>query len=274
MIGDTATGSPLRALSAHNAIAARAAADAGCEALWVSGLEVSASLGLPDTNVLTVHDMIPMVSAIRSLVELPVVVDVDNAGGSVDSAVRYGRELSRAGVAAVCLEDSAYPKCNSFSTRRHQRLADPELVCEQIAALRSAAADLLIIGRTEALICGAGLAEALTRAEVYASAGADMALVHSKDPSGAEALAVARAWQSDVPLAVVPTAFPSLTWRDLGDAGFRMCIYANQLSRAAAAAMRQVAMDIMTAGTVGEGTQMSTVDELLRLADPENAACL
>jgi len=102
----------------------------------------------------------------------------------------------------------------------------------------------------------------------------DVVLVHSKDPSGAEALAVARSWRGGAPLAVIPTAFPSLTWRELGEAGFRMCIYANQLSRAAAAAMRRVAVDIMTAGTVADDAQLSTVDELLRLADPENAACL
>lgn len=103
------SGAPLRAVGAVNAMAAQVATEVGFDALWVSGLETSATLGLPDANLIGVDDLISVVSAVGRASTLPVIVDVDNAGGSVAAARRYVTDLARAGAAAVCLEDSAYP---------------------------------------------------------------------------------------------------------------------------------------------------------------------
>lgn len=261
------TGIPVRAVGAVNALAATAAAGAGFDALWVSSLEVSAAAGLADANVLGVRDLCDVVLAIGRTVHLPVVVDVDNAGGSADSARRCAFDLARAGVAALCLEDSAYPKCNSFSTHRTQGLADIGVVADQLREMRRASDDLVLIARTEALIAGAPFSQALERARHYAMHGADAVLIHSRDPSGDEALRTAREWSSPVPLVTVPTAFPHLGWQELGRAGFAMCIYANQLSRAALAGMRAAAKEL--AGTGSAGTvPLATVGELLAIGDP------
>jgi len=76
------TGAPVRAVGASNALAATAAAGAGFDALWVSSLEVSAAAGLADANVLGVRDLCDVVLAVGRTAHLPVVVDVDNAGGA------------------------------------------------------------------------------------------------------------------------------------------------------------------------------------------------
>src|SRR5262249_4209680 len=131
-----AAGIPLRAVGAVNALAARVAAEAGFDALWVSGLEVSASLGLPDENVLGSRDLADVVLALGRAAGLPVIVDIDNAGGSAATARRFGDDLARAGAAALCVEDSAYPKVNSFAVHRRQQLAGPALMGDQLAAMR------------------------------------------------------------------------------------------------------------------------------------------
>ncbi|MFI6743433.1 isocitrate lyase/phosphoenolpyruvate mutase family protein [Nonomuraea sp. NPDC050451] len=266
---------PLRAIGAPNAIAARAAADAGCDALWVSGLEVSTAAGLPDANLVSVRDLTGVVAALDAVSDRPIIVDVDNAAGSFDGARRYARELWRSGAAALCIEDSAYPKCNSFSSGRRQGLADLTLICDQIREIRQTVGDdLVLIGRTEGLICDAGFPETLKRAECMVDAGADAVLVHSKDTTGTEALRVAAEWALDTPLVTVPTAFLHLGWAGLGAAGFRLCIYANHLTRSAAWAMRRTAIDLMSNGQISRPEELLSVNDLLRMTDPSNGADL
>ncbi|MFD7866011.1 hypothetical protein [Streptomyces sp. NPDC059783] len=43
------------------------------------------------------------------------------------------------------------------------------------------------------------MTEAARRAEAYAACGADSVLIHSKDPTGQQALATAAAWPGSVP---------------------------------------------------------------------------
>ncbi|MFG3552613.1 isocitrate lyase/phosphoenolpyruvate mutase family protein [Streptomyces sp. NPDC047725] len=268
---------PLLAIGAVNALAAHVAAESGFDALWVSGLEVSAASGLPDANVLGPRDLSDVVASLGRVTELPVVVDIDNAGGSGRTAERFAYDLLRAGAAAVCLEDSAYPKCNSFAAHRAQSLADRDLLCEQVGRIRKIAGDgLVVVARTEALIAGEDMATAIARAEAYAEAGADAVLIHSKDATGEQARAIGRAWSHDVPLVSVPTAFPDLSAAELGEAGFHLCIYANQLSRAALAGMRAAARQFRRGGSFRSTVagSLAEVGDLMRVGEPEALSCV
>jgi phosphoenolpyruvate phosphomutase len=268
---------PLLAIGAVNALAAHVAAEAGFDTLWVSGLEVSAASGLPDANVLGPRDLSDVVASLGRVTELPVIVDIDNAGGSGRTAERFAYDLMHAGAAAVCVEDSAYPKCNSFAAHRAQSLADRDLLCEQVGRIRKVAGDgLVIVARTEALIAGEDLATAIARAEAYAAAGADGILIHSKDATADQARAIGRAWNHRVPLVSVPTAFPDLSAAELGEAGFRLCIYANQLSRAALAGMRTAARQFRRGESFRSTVagSLAEVGDLMRIGEPEALSCL
>lgn len=268
-------GTPLRAIGAANALAARAGADAGFDALWISGLEVSTGLGLPDENVLGPSDLAAVVTAVRRVVDLPIIVDIDNAGGGTATAQRVAADLARAGADGLCLEDSRYPKINSFATHRDQHLADEEQVCAQLEQMRAAAPELVLIARTETLICGGSVPEAIERVSSYVEAGADAVLMHSKDSSGKQALASAAGWQQSgtEPLVSIPTAFPQLSAQELAAAGFTLVIYANQLARASFAAMQAAARGYMQSGefTLG-GAALPSVQDLLQVADPNAKA--
>ncbi len=99
------------------------------------------------------------------------------------------------------------------------------------------------------------------------------AFIHSKDPSGEQALATAAAWRNPAPLVVIPTAFPQVSGHELGIAGFALCIYANQLSRAALAGMRTAAERIASGGAL-DTSVLAPFGDLLRVGQSDARACI
>ena len=89
--------------------------------------------------------------------------------------------MERLGVSAVIIEDKIYPKRNSLDASANQDLEDPTAFAEKIQAGKQVAIsqDFMIISRLESLISGAGLADALDRAEQYILAGTDGIMIHS-----------------------------------------------------------------------------------------------
>lgn len=231
---------PAVIVGAHNPVAASFIEDAGFDGIWISSLEMSLMHGIDDRNLLGLHEIAESIHYIRSATRLPIVVDADNGYGSVEATARAVYEYEAMGANGICIEDSSFPKVNSFATggglldvREHER---------RIRAAKESQSDpdFLVIARTETLIRGGSIEEAVERSRAYCAAGADIALMHSKVRSGQEALSAAAAWDGKVALATVPTAFPQLTLSQLGEAGFSLVIYANQLLRASLQAIQEV----------------------------------
>jgi phosphoenolpyruvate phosphomutase len=232
-------------VGAHNPVVAALIETAGFDGIWISSLEMSLMHALDDRNLLGIHEVAESVHYIRSATGLPIVVDADNGYGAAENTRRAVREYEAVGANAVCIEDSVFPKVNSFAgadidllpVAEHQR---------RIAAAKAAQQDrdFLVIARTEALIRDRGFDEALTRCKAAAAAGADMVLMHSKEKGGEQALQAARAWDGGLPLAVVPTAFPEIAPTELHMAGFSLVIYANQLLRASVRAVQDALMGL------------------------------
>jgi 2-methylisocitrate lyase-like PEP mutase family enzyme len=77
----------------------------------------------------------------------------------------------------------------------------------------------LVMARTEALIAGLGRAEALRRGAAYVEAGADAVLIRSKEKTPDEILEFCRSWPGPVPLVLVPTAYPQLSFAEIAAVG-------------------------------------------------------
>ena len=99
--------------------------------------------------------------------------------------------------------------------------------------------DFIIVARTEALIRGYGINEAVKRARHYAECGADMVMIHSRETTGKEALSIPKKWKPSVPLVIVPTKFPKVTNKQLFNAGFSVVVLANQTERIKIKAIRE-----------------------------------
>ena len=238
------------AAGAHDALSAKLAEEAGFDAIWASGFGISAVQALPDANILTLTETLEAVRRIVDAVDIPVIADCDNGYGNAINVMRTAAEFERAGAAGICIEDNEFPKRCSFYAGVRRELVPVGEHARKIQAATSARRDasFLVIARTEALIAGLGLDEALLRARAYADAGADAVLVHSKSRDFRELQEFSRKWDKAVPLVAVPTTYPEVTVEELEQAGFSLAIFANQALRAAIVAMRDTLREIRREG--------------------------
>ena len=245
-----ARGPLVLAAGAHDALSAKLAEEAGFDAIWASGFGISAVQAVPDANILTLTETLEAVRHIVDAVRIPVVADCDNGYGNAINVMRTVGEFERAGAAGICIEDNDFPKRCSFYAGVRRDLVAVDEHARKIQAATAARRDpaFAVIARTEALIAGLGVEEALARARAYAAAGADAVLVHSKARDFGELASFAAAWDGPVPLVAVPTTYPGVTAGELSERGFRMAIFANQALRAAIVAMREALGEIRHSG--------------------------
>ena len=254
-------------MEAHSGLSAKIVEEAGFQGVWASGLSISAMLGLRDNNEASWTQALDIFEYMADATALPILVDGDTGYGNFNNVRRLVRKLGERGIAGVCLEDKLFPKTNSFLGER-QPLADIAEFCGRIRAGKDSQTDdnFSIVARTEALISGHSMDEALRRAEAYHAAGADAILVHSKQPNATEIIDFMQRWDRRCPIVIVPTMYYSTPAATFRRAGISLVIWANHLVRASIAAMRDTAARI--AGTESllevEG-RVTSVREIFRL---------
>ena len=184
---------PIVVAGAHSGLSARLVELAGFDAIWASGFEISAAYAVPDANVLTQTETLAAAREMADATKIPVIADCDNGFGNAINVIRTVRDYEAAGIAAICIEDNVFPKRCSFYEGVRRELAGIEEHARKVRAAKDArrTEEFAVIARTEALIAGWGMDEALARAHAYADAGADMVLVHSKQKTFDELKALA-----------------------------------------------------------------------------------
>lgn len=253
-------------MEAHDALSGAIAKRAGFKGLWASGLSIASSLGYRDANEASWSQLVDVVERIVDATELPVLVDGDGGFGNFNNARLLARKLRQRGAAGIALEDTCFPKMNSFVGDRHP-LADIDEFSGRVRAVKDAVGEeLVLVARIEALIAGYGMEEAMIRASAYATAGADAILIHSRKSTPEEIVSFASAWQNRLPVVIVPTKYyrtPASAYRD---AGISTVIWANHSMRAAIAAMRRVCGRIVAEeGIAGIEPEVASLDEVFEL---------
>ena len=254
-------------MEAHNGLSARIVEEAGFGGIWASGLTISASLGLRDSNEASWTQVLEVLEYMADSTKLPILIDGDTGHGNFNNVRRFVRKLCERGVAGVCIEDKLFPKTNSFIGEA-QPLADVDEFCGRIKAGKDSQTndDFVFVARVEALISGRGMQEALRRAEAYHAAGADAILIHSKQKTAAEILAFSELWAKRCPLVIVPTMYYATPTDHFRSAGISTVIWANHLLRAAVVAMRETAENIeANKSLVQIEDRIAPVSELFRL---------
>jgi len=220
------TGELIVAPGVFDGISASLVARIGFAAGYLTGAGVAAAgFGLPDIGLLTLTEMAERARMLtRVLGPVPLIADADTGYGAPLNVVRTVREYEAAGVAAIQLEDQAFPK-------RCGHLPDKELVSAEdfVAKLRAAVdartdPDLVIIARTDAR-GPLGLDEAIARANTYAGAGADVVFVEAPQDAG-EIERIAK--EVDAPLLinlVIGGLTPSESTERLQDLGYAIAIH-------------------------------------------------
>jgi 2-methylisocitrate lyase-like PEP mutase family enzyme len=157
----------------------------GFRAGYLTGAGVAASgFGLPDIGLVTQTEMAERARMIVGVLgDTPLIADADTGYGAVLNVVRTVREYEAAGVAAIQLEDQAFPKkCGHLPDK--ELLGQGEFV-EHLSAALEARTDpeLVVIARTDAR-GPLGLDAAIARANAYAEAGADVIFVEAPQSAG------------------------------------------------------------------------------------------
>ncbi|SDX68786.1 2-Methylisocitrate lyase, PEP mutase family [Albimonas donghaensis] len=172
------TGEMVVAPGAFDGITGRMVASAGFPAVYMTGAGTSMTLGYPDYGLITMTEMVANAQRIVHASDLPLISDADTGYGNELNVWRTVQEFERAGVAAIHIEDQAFPK-------KCGHLDDKELASREdfAAKIRAAAAarrspDFTIIARTDAR-GPAGLDEAIARGNLALAAGADMIFVEA-----------------------------------------------------------------------------------------------
>ena len=259
---------PLQVPGAVNAYCALLAEKSGFKALYLSGAGVAnASFGMPDLGITTLGDVLEDARRVTAATELPLLVDVDTGFGSAFNIARTVREMERAQVAAIHLEDQEQAK--RCGHRPNKATVAVEEMCDRLKAAvdERRDGDFVIMARTDAF-AREGRAAAVERAAAYVEAGADMIFAEALSTLDDYA-AFTRAIRA--PVLANLTEFgltPQFTVAELDKAGVKIVLYPLSAFRA----MSRTALRVYEA-IRRDGTQravldaMQTRDELYSVLD-------
>lgn len=163
--------------AAFNALSATLIEKAGFEATILGGQVLTTSVkGLPDYGYLNLTDMVQICHSVRNVTDLAMFVDADTGYGNAVNVVNTVRELELAGAQGLFIEDQqSPPRCGNVAGR--ELIEADEMVGKVRAAVSARESDEFIIcARTDARGV-LGPDEAISRANAYAAAGADMTFV-------------------------------------------------------------------------------------------------
>lgn len=250
---------------AFNALVARAAAQAGFEACYISGGATANVAGYPDIGLVTLTEMCRTIREVADASKLPVIADADTGYGEVECCIRTVVEYERAGAAALHVEDQVFPKrCGHLDGKD---LVPPSAMCEKVAAMARyrLSRDFVIIARTDARHV-TGFEDAVKRANLYREAGADMIFPEGLQTQQ-EFADFAKA--SPGPLLANMTEFgktPDITAERFQELGYRVVIYPLSMMRLAMGEVARGLAALKRDGSVRESLpRMQTRKELYSL---------
>jgi methylisocitrate lyase len=259
---------PLQVVGAVNAYSAIMAEKTGHKALYLSGGGVAAcSFGTPDLGITSLKDVLEDAFRITDASALPLLVDIDTGWGGAFNIARCIREMERAGVAGVHIEDQVMQK--RCGHRPNKAIISKDEMVDRVKAAVDARKndDFVIMARTDALAVE-GMDSAIERALACVEAGADMIFP--------EAMVELQQYQQFVEAVGVPAlanitefgATPLFTVDELASVGVKLALYPLSAFRAASLAALKVYETILNDGTQKESiAAMQTRMELYDFLD-------
>lgn len=240
---------PLQIVGVINAYVALMAKKIGVKSIYLSGAGVAnSSYGLPDLGLTTLDNVLEDVRRITSVVDLPLLVDIDTGFGSAFMIERTIKEMIKAGAAAVHIEDQISAK--RCGHRPGKAMVSTGEMVDRIKAAVDARSDndFVIMARTDAFAIE-GLDKTLERAAAYKEAGADMLFPEAL--TGLDQYGIFKK-TLHMPILANMTEFgktPLYSTRALYEAGMDMVLYPLSANRAMNKAALKVMQTILSTGS-------------------------
>ena len=246
---------PLMIVGTINAYSAILAERQNHKAIYLSGGGVAAaSYGVPDLGITTMDDVLIDAKRITAASSLPLLVDIDTGWGGAFNIARTIKEMTKAGVAAVHMEDQVSQK--RCGHRPNKSLVSANEMTDRIKAAVDAKEDdsFFIMARTDAF-ASEGMQAAIDRSSSYLEAGADGIFLEAV--TNIEDYKVFSS-QLDTLLLANITEFgktPLFTNKELAAAGVDISLYPLSAFRAMSMAAEKVYESLLK-----EGTQKDVLD--------------
>jgi methylisocitrate lyase len=246
---------PLMIVGAINAYSAMLAERQNHKAIYLSGGGVAAaSYGIPDLGITTMDDVLIDAKRITAASSLPLLVDIDTGWGGAFNIARTTKEMIKANVAAVHMEDQVSQK--RCGHRPNKSLVSANEMADRIKASVDARDDesFFIMARTDAF-ASEGMQAAIDRSSLYLEAGADGIFLEAV--TDLEDYKTFKN-QIDAPLLANITEFgktPLFTNEELAEVGVDMSLYPLSAFRAMSLAAEKVYETLLK-----EGTQTNVLD--------------
>jgi 2-methylisocitrate lyase-like PEP mutase family enzyme len=225
---------------------------------------VAASLGYPDCQIITLSEMIEVITGIVKSVKAPVTVDIEAGyGNNTNEVIESMKKIIATGIAGINIEDSL---------ELDPKLIDEMEFCERISAIRalsdSLGFHLVINARTDSFYTSQGspgekLRESIKRGNKYREAGADCIFVQ---PVWEKETISTLVKEINAPVNILsnPTIGVGLppSVRELQDLGVARLSLGSSLMKATLALIKKVADELS-----GRGTYSILSDTLTPRAD-------
>ena len=253
---------------AFDAMSAKLVEVNGFDAVWAGSFAISATHAVPDASIMTMTEFLQVAKNMVDSCNIPIIADCDTGFGGPANVSHLVKQYEKAGVAGISIEDKIFPKQNSLLDNGKHELVDEKEFVAKIIAGKEAKTDqnFMIIARTEALIAGLGVKEAVKRANAYENAGADAILIHSKNNTPDEIFEFCDTWKGKIPIVVVPTSYGSVKIDELISHKVKMVIYANQSLRIAHKSMSRLLRKLKNAQSLDDVSEdMSSMEDIFEL---------
>ncbi|HYW96330.1 MAG TPA: isocitrate lyase/phosphoenolpyruvate mutase family protein [Bacteroidales bacterium] len=223
----------------------------GYKAIATTSMGIAASLGYPDSQVITLSEMITVVAGIVNSVQAPVSVDIEAGyGKNTGEVVESVKKFIETGIVGINIEDSI---------DLSPELIDETEFCERISAIRalsdSLGFHLVINARTDSFYTSTGsnhekLTESIRRGNKYREAGADCIFV--QPVWGKETIAtLVKEINAPINILSNPSIGAGLppAIRELQDIGVARVSLGSSLMKATLALIKKVADELSGKGT-------------------------
>lgn len=242
----------------YDALSAKLVEAAGFPVAYIGSYATTASrLGLPDSGLADMSEMVAHAASVASAVGIPVLADAENGFNNAANIWRTVQAFERAGVAGVHIEDHEFGK----HAKVQPVLLPLDMMVQKIRAAVDAREDnnFLIIARTDAFWAWKDADEVVRRMNAFIDAGADMVF-----PAGMPVDQL-QAVRGRIKGRVVMTNRPGASLRDEGEAGASAVLYYGFTLHAAYQGVKTALLRLKESGDANSVADMlANVDEFER----------
>jgi len=244
----------IAAPGAFEPFTARIIENIGFPAVYLGGNAIGLHLGVGQPMV-NLTETVDCARRVLGAINSPLIVDAGAGFGEPAHTHRAVRELERAGIAAIHIDDQPYPKRAHYHAGKGGLAPVGDVVDKLSIALAARRdPDFMIFARTDALRVTRSLEQTIDRCRAYAKAGVDGLLVLDLAP---DQVAAVREALPATPLAwfVSPAmAIPSV--KELQAAGFKLALYPFNTAAAIAEAVTGIWTSLWQEGQLQQSSIM------------------